>query len=92
MVFDPFHHCAFCERAAPDAPETIDDQRRCTGCRYRTIYGGSPRERIPTGAGEVARSYHSYGVYQPFNLTEAFPADRWPPAGDRSVFAGRYGP
>src|SRR5271166_2920479 len=30
-----------CERAAPDAPETIDDQRRCTGCRYRTIYGGS---------------------------------------------------
>src|SRR5271157_2560869 len=24
-----------------DAPETIDDQRRCTGCRYRTIYGGS---------------------------------------------------
>ena len=41
MVFDPFHYCAFCERAAPDAPETIDDQRRCTGCRYRTIYGGS---------------------------------------------------
>ena len=36
-----FHYCAFCERAAPDAPETIDDQRRCTGCRYRTIYGGS---------------------------------------------------
>ena len=32
---------AFCERAAPDAPETIDEQRRCTGCRYRTIYGGS---------------------------------------------------
>ena len=46
MVFGPFHYCAFCERAAPDAPETIDDQRRCTGCRYRTIYGGS-RERIP---------------------------------------------
>ena len=41
MVFGPFHDCAFCERAAPDAPETIDDQRRCTGCRYRTIYGGS---------------------------------------------------
>src|SRR5271157_1812502 len=32
---------SFCERAAPDAPETIDDQRRSTGCRYRTIYGGS---------------------------------------------------
>ena len=30
-----------CERAAPDAPETIDDQRRSTGCRYGTIYGGS---------------------------------------------------
>src|ERR1700692_3562578 len=28
MVFGPFHYCAFCERAAPDAPETIDDQRR----------------------------------------------------------------
>ena len=41
FVFGPFHYCAFCERAAPDAPETIDDQRRCTGCRYRTIYGGS---------------------------------------------------
>ena len=40
-VFGPFHDCAFCERAAPDAPETIDDQRRCTGCRYRTIYSGS---------------------------------------------------
>ena len=41
VVFGPFHYCAFCERAAPDALETIDDQRRCTGCRYRTIYGGS---------------------------------------------------
>src|SRR5271157_5425113 len=41
IVFGPFHYCAFCERAAPDAPETIDDQRRCTGCRYRTICGGS---------------------------------------------------
>ena len=41
MVFGTFHDGAFCERAAPDAPETIDDQRRCTGCRYRTIYGGS---------------------------------------------------
>ena len=41
MVLGPFHDCAFCERAAPDAPETIDDQKRCTGCRYRTIYGGS---------------------------------------------------
>ena len=41
IVFGPFHYCAFCERAAPDAPETIDDQRRCTGCRDRTIYGGS---------------------------------------------------
>src|SRR5580693_43734 len=41
MVLGPFHDCAFCERAAPDAPETIDDQKRCTGCRYRTTYGGS---------------------------------------------------
>ncbi len=41
IVFGPFHYCPFCERAAPDAPETIDDQRRCTGGRDRTIYGGS---------------------------------------------------
>ena len=41
IVLGPFHYCAFCERATPDAPETIDDQRRSTGCRYRTIYGGS---------------------------------------------------
>ncbi len=41
MVFGPFHDCAFCERATPDAPETIDDQRRRAGCRDRTIYGGS---------------------------------------------------
>ena len=41
MACGPFHYCAFCERAAPDAPETIDDQRRCTRCRDRTIYGGS---------------------------------------------------
>ena len=52
MVFGLFHCCAFCRRAPPDAPETIDDQRRCTGCRYRTIYGGSrgsaslPAERL----------------------------------------------
>src|SRR5208283_3311849 len=44
IAFGPFHYCASCERAAPDAPETIDDQRRSTGCRYRTIYGG-PRGR-----------------------------------------------
>ena len=39
---------ASCERAAPDAPETIDDQRRCTGCRCRTIYGGSRGSAFPT--------------------------------------------
>jgi hypothetical protein len=41
FVFGPFHYCAFCERAAPDAPETIYDQRCCTGGRYRVIYTGS---------------------------------------------------
>ena len=25
------------------------------------------RERVPTGAGEVAQSYHSYSVYQRLN-------------------------
>ena len=34
FVFGPFHYCTFCERAAPDAPETIYDQRRFTGGRY----------------------------------------------------------
>ena len=28
------------------------------------------RERIPTGAGEVARSYHSFGAYQRFNSNQ----------------------
>jgi len=41
FVFGPFHYCTFCERATPDAPETIYDQRRFTGGRYRTICGGS---------------------------------------------------
>ena len=41
MVFGPFHYCTFSERTTPDAPETIDDQRRFTGGRYRTICGGS---------------------------------------------------
>ena len=50
MVFGPFHYCAFSERAAPDAPETIDHQRRCTGGRYRRIYGGS-------------RGAHPYSVF-----------------------------
>ena len=46
MVLGPFHYCAFCERAAPDAPEIIDDQRRCTRCRYLRRLA---RERTPTG-------------------------------------------
>ena len=41
FVFGPFHYCASCERATPDAPETIYDQRRFTGACYRTICGGS---------------------------------------------------
>ena len=28
------------------------------------------RERIPTGAGEVARPYHFYGAYQRFNSNQ----------------------
>ena|SRR5271157_4873186 len=53
----PFHYCAFCER---DAPETIDDQRRCTGCRYRTIYAG--RAGAHPGADGMDRSYHFNGA------------------------------
>ncbi len=49
LYWGPFHYCAFCERAGPDASEIIDDQRRCTGCRCRTIYGGSGAR---PGAGE----------------------------------------
>ena len=48
IEFGPFHYFAFCERAAPDAPEPIDDQRHCTGCRDRTNLGRLARERIPT--------------------------------------------
>ncbi len=47
MVFGPFHDCAFCERAAPDAPETINDQSAAPD----VVIGQStaaPRERIPT--------------------------------------------
>jgi hypothetical protein len=58
MVFDPFHYCAFCERAAPDAPETIDDQRRCTRCRYRTIYGG------PRGSASLPRRRSCSALYR----------------------------
>src|SRR5271167_874075 len=32
-----------------------------------TMYPVCTRERIPTGAGEVARSDHSYGAHQRFN-------------------------
>src|SRR5271169_1210355 len=54
IVFGPF--LAFCERATPDAPETIDDQRRCTGCRYRIIYGGSRGSAsLPAYACEACR-------------------------------------
>jgi hypothetical protein len=38
--------------------------------RLFTSYGRATpdaRERIPTGAGEVVRSDHSYGAYQRFN-------------------------
>ena len=74
MVFGPFHYCAFCERAAPDAPETIDDQRRCTGCRYRTIYGGSrgsaslPRRR----SGSVLSLLQCYTNGSPLTETKVF--------------------
>ena len=41
IVFGPFHYCAFCERATPDAPETIDHRRRCTRHDHRTCCRGS---------------------------------------------------
>ena len=38
------------------APETIDDQRRCARCRYRTIYGGSRGSAsLPAPAREACR-------------------------------------
>ena len=48
MVFGPFHYCAFCKRAAPDAPETIDDQRRWTGWSLSDNLRRFARERVPT--------------------------------------------
>jgi hypothetical protein len=47
FVFGPFHYCTFCERATPDAPETIYYQRRFTAGRYRTICGGSRGSASP---------------------------------------------
>jgi len=71
MVFGPFHYCAFCEGAAP---ETIDDQRRCTGCRYRTIYGGS-RGSASLRASEVARSYQLHTNASTLTETKAFESE-----------------
>jgi len=48
IVFGPFHYCAFCERAAPDALETIDDQRRCTRMSLSDTLRRLAWERIPT--------------------------------------------
>ena len=67
MVFGPFHYCAFCEYAAPDAPETIDDQRRCTGCRYRTIYGGSRGSASLPAPAKWLGPITSSSAYQRFN-------------------------
>ena len=52
MVFGPFHCCAFCERAAPDAPETIDDR----GAAPDVVIGQSMAARAgarPYRAGEL---------------------------------------
>ena len=84
MVFGPFHYCAFCERAAPDAPETIDDQRRCTGCRYRTIYGGSrgsaslPRRR----SGSVLSLFLVSPLFELFLDRSGFSICRQPTSGE----------
>src|SRR5271165_5699583 len=48
IVLGPFHYCAFGKRAAPDAPETIDDHRRCTGVNHPTSLVRVARERVPT--------------------------------------------
>ena len=66
MVFGPFHYCAFCERAAPDAPETIDDQRRGHRMSLSDNLWRLARERIPTAPAKWLRSYHYYSVYQRF--------------------------
>ena len=70
LVFGPFHYCASRERAAPDAPETIDDQRRCTGCRYRTIYSGSRGSASLPAPAKWLGPNHSYSVYQRFNFNQ----------------------
>ena len=65
MVFGPFHYYAFCERAAPDAPETIDDQRRCTGCRLSDNLRRLARERIPTGGGRPGQEHSNPKTQNP---------------------------
>src|SRR5208282_4654197 len=37
-----------CGRAAPDAPERVYDQRRCTGCQPSDVLPRNARERVPT--------------------------------------------
>src|SRR5271157_4219586 len=41
----------------------------CATWSVETCSAG-PRERIPTGTGEVARPYHFYGAYQRFNSNQ----------------------
>src|SRR5271165_5903591 len=48
IVFGPFHHCASCERAAPDAPETIYRSEARQRMIPLDILRRFARERIPT--------------------------------------------
>ena len=70
IVLGPFHYCASCERAAPDAPETIDDQRRCSfRCRKRRRIEDEGRRRVQTsefglktGKRDIENFEHEFGV------------------------------
>ena len=65
----PFHYCAFCERAAPDAPETIDDQRRLHRMSLSDNLRRLARERIPTAPANPQNDFDPIwraGIWCPF--------------------------
>jgi hypothetical protein len=89
MVFGPFHYCAFCERAAPDAPETIDDQRRgpdvVIGQSTAARAGAHPYRCRQSGS---ALSVLSLLLVRRDSAFTFSPAVAFPPTSDRLLTAG----
>ena len=54
--------------ARASAPKEQERVAEAAKRSVETCSAGRSRERIPTGAGGAARSYHFYGAYQRFNF------------------------